>query len=213
MVGNIRSLLLDLSDVDELKKIVTEELDSGMHPLAIVNILNETLNGVGVRYERGDMFLSELMMIGYLASEVTELLRPHLVEAKIETLGKVVFGTVGGDIHDIGKNIVIMMLQSAGFKVIDLGVDVSAKRFIESVKVECPDALCMSALLTSTMHNMRSVIESLDKAGLRSDVKVIVGGRPITLEFARKIGADGYAEDAVKAVRVIKGLIRIKEDY
>lgn len=213
MVGNIRSLLLDLSDVDELKKIVTEELESGMHPLAIVNILNETLNGVGVRYERGDMFLSELMMIGYLASEVTELLRPHLVEAKIETLGKVVFGTVGGDIHDIGKNIVIMMLQSAGFKVIDLGVDVSAKRFIESVKEECPDALCMSALLTSTMHNMRSVIESLDKAGLRSDVKVIVGGRPITLEFAREIGADGYAEDAVKAVRVIKGLIRIKEDY
>lgn len=210
---NIKSLLLNLSNVDELKKTVNDDLESGIHPLDIVNVLNETLYDVGVRYERGDLFLSELMFIGYLASEVTELLRPSLADAEIETSGKVVVGTVSGDIHDIGKNIVNMVLQSAGFEVVDLGVDVSAERFIESVKEECPDILCLSALLTSTMHEMKLVIDALDKAGIRSDVKVVVGGRPTTLEFAREIGADGYAEDAVKAVMVVKGLIGIKEDY
>ncbi|NIQ33977.1 MAG: cobalamin-binding protein [Nitrososphaeria archaeon] len=209
---NIKSLLLNLSNVDELKKTVKEELDSGTNPLKIINVLNETLYEVGERYEKGDLFLSELMMIGFLSSKVTDLLRPHLVEAKIETLGKVVFGTVSGDIHDIGKNIVIMMFQSAGLEVIDLGVDVSVERFVESVREEDPDVLCMSALLTTTMHNMKSVIDALDGAGLRHDVRVMIGGRPITLEFSREIGADGYAEDAVKAVRVIKVLMGMKED-
>lgn len=207
MIEDIRNLLLELSDVEGLKKTVSETLESGVDPRAVIDVLNETLNEVGEKYERGDLFLSELMMIGYLASEVTALLKPHLVAAELETRGKIVFGTVSGDIHDIGKNIVIMMLQSAGFEVVDLGVDVSAERFIEAVERENPDVLCMSALLTSTMHEMRIVIDSLERVGLRSVVKVMVGGRPITEAFASEIGADGHAEDAVKAVGVIKELV------
>jgi 5-methyltetrahydrofolate--homocysteine methyltransferase len=196
-----------MADIDELKKTVNAELESGTDPLAIVKTLNEALYEVGERYEQGDLFLSELMMIGYLASEVTSVLKPHMVGEGRETGSKIVFGTVKGDIHDIGKNVVIMMLQSAGFEVIDLGVDVSTERFVESVINHDPDVLCMSSLLTSTMNEMRKVIDALDKAGLRGDVKVIVGGRPITEKFAQEVGAEGHARDAINAVRVIRQLV------
>ena len=196
-----------MADIDELKKTVNTKLESGTDPLAIVKTLNEALYEVGERYERGDLFLSELMMIGYLASEVTNVLKPHMVGEGRETGSKIVFGTVKGDIHDIGKNVVIMMLQSAGFEVIDLGVDVSSERFVESVKNNDPDVLCMSSLLTSTMNEMRKVIDALDKAGLRGDVQVVVGGRPITEKFAQGVGADGHAKDAINAVRVIRELV------
>ena len=196
-----------MADIDELKKTVNAELESGTDPLAIVKTLNEALYEVGERYEQGDLFLSELMMIGYLASEVTSVLKPHMVGEGRETGSKIVFGTVKGDIHDIGKNVVIMMLQSAGFEVVDLGVDVSTERFVESVINNDPDVLCMSSLLTSTMNEMRKVIDALDKAGLRGDVKVIVGGRPITEKFAQEVGAEGHARDAINAVRVIRQLV------
>lgn len=207
MNEDVKSLLLNIADIDELKKTVNAELESGTEPLAIVNALNEALYEVGERYEQGDLFLSELMMIGYLASEVTNVLKPHMVGEGRETGSKIVFGTVKGDIHDIGKNVVIMMLQSAGFEVIDLGVDVSSERFVESVKNNGPDVLCMSSLLTSTMNEMRKVIEALDKAGLRGDVQVVVGGRPITEKFAQEVGAEGHARDAISAVRVIRELV------
>ncbi len=196
-----------MADIDELKKTVNAELESGTDPLAVVKALNEALYEVGERYERGDLFLSELMMIGYLASEVTNVLKPHMVGEGRETGSKIVFGTVKGDIHDIGKNVVIMMLQSAGFEVIDLGVDISSEKFVESVKNNGPDVLCMSSLLTSTMNEMRKVIEALDKAGLRGDVQVVVGGRPITKKFAQEVGAEGHARDAISAVRVIRELV------
>ena len=207
MNEDVKSLLLNMADIDELKKTVNGELESGTDPLAIVKALNEALYEVGERYEQGDLFLSELMMIGYLASEVTNVLKPHMVGEGRETGSKVVFGTVKGDIHDIGKNVVIMMLQSAGFEVIDLGVDVSSESFVESVKNNGPDVLCMSSLLTSTMNEMRKVIEDLSKAGLRGDVKVVVGGRPITEKFAQDVGAEGHARDAISAVRVIRELV------
>ena len=207
MNEDVKSLLLNIADIDELKKTVNAELESGTEPLAIVNALNEALYEVGERYEQGDLFLSELMMIGYLTSEVTNVLKPHMVGEGRETGSKIVFGTVKGDIHDIGKNVVIMMLQSAGFEVIDLGVDVSSERFVESVKNNGPDVLCMSSLLTSTMNEMRKVIEALDKAGLRGDVQVVVGGRPITEKFAQEVGAEGHARDAISAVRVIRELV------
>lgn len=205
--AHIRKLLLDLSPVEQLRKVVNGKLESGVEPLDMIAILNDILSEVGEGYEKGDVFLSELMMIGYLAKEVTSLLKPYIVEAELETSGRIVFGTVSGDIHDIGKNIVIMMLQSASFSVVDLGVDVSAERFVEAVMEEEPDVLCLSALLTSTMHEMRNVIESLENNGLRNDLKVVVGGRPITEEFAGEIGADGYALDAVKTVKVVKELV------
>ena len=207
MLEDIKGLLLELADAERLKEAVNEVLESGADPLDVVGILNRTLYEVGERYERGDLFLSELMMIGYLAREVTAILRPHLVGAVVGRLGKIVFGTVRGDVHDIGKNIVIMMLQSAGFEVVDLGVDVPVEQLVGAVEKERPDVLCMSALLTSTMGEMGVVIEALEEAGLRRDVKVVVGGRPVTETFAGEIGADGFAVDAVKAVRVIRGLV------
>ena len=207
MNEDIKSLLLNLVDIDDLKKTVNTDLESGTDPLFIINILNEALDEVGEMYEQGDLFLSDLMMIGYLASEVTNILKPHMVEEGKETRSKIVFGTVKGDIHDIGKNVVIMMLQSARFEVIDLGVDVSSERFVESVKNNDPDVLCMSSLLTSTINEMRKVITALEEAGLRSDVQVVVGGRPITEKFAQEVGADGYAKDATNAARVIRELV------
>lgn len=207
MLEDIKGLLLELADAERLKEAVNEVLDSGAGPLDVVGILNRTLYEVGERYERGDLFLSELMMVGYLAREVTAILRPHMVGAVVGRLGKIVFGTVRGDVHDIGKNIVIMMLQSAGFEVVDLGVDVSVEQLVGAVEKERPDVLCMSALLTSTMGEMGVVIGALEEAGLRRDVKVVVGGRPVTETFAVEIGADGFAVDAVKAVRVIRGLV------
>jgi 5-methyltetrahydrofolate--homocysteine methyltransferase len=200
----LKFLLLDMADIDELKKTVNAELESGTDPIDIIKTLNEALYEVGERYELGDLFLSELMMIGYLASEVTNMLKPHMVGEGKKTRSKIVFGTVKGDIHDIGKNVVIMMLQSAGLEVIDLGVDVTSERFVESVKNNAPDVLCMSSLLTSTMSEMGKVIAALDKEGLRGDVQVIVGGRPITKKFAQEIGADGHANDAINAVKVIR---------
>jgi len=207
MLDDVKSLILELSDVEEIKRAVLDKLELGMEPTKIIEALNLTLNEVGEKYEKGDLFLSELMMIGFLASEITNLLKPHLVGSDLEAHGKVVIGTVRGDVHDIGKNIVIMMLQSAGYDVVDLGIDVSAERFVEAVKKEKPVVLGMSALLTSTMNEMETVLDSLEKAGFRSSVLVIIGGRPVTDEFSNEIGADGYAEDAVKAVRVIKELM------
>lgn len=207
MLDDVKSLILELSDVEEIKRAVMDKLESGIEPTKIIDALNLTLNEVGEKYGNGDLFLSELMMVGYLASEITNLLKPHLVGSDLEVHGKIVIGTVSGDVHDIGKNIVIMMLQSAGYDVVDLGIDVSAERFVEAVKRERPVVLGMSALLTSTMNEMETVVDSLEKAGLRSSVWVIIGGRPITGEFSHEIGADGYAEDAVKAVRVIKELM------
>jgi methylmalonyl-CoA mutase cobalamin-binding domain/chain len=183
-------------------------LEKGVKPLRVLDALNETLEEVGRRYERGELFLSHLIMIGYLAKEVSEFLRPCIAgEERGGEIGKVVIGTVRGDIHDIGKNIVIMMLEAAGFEVVDLGVDVPPERFIETVRREKPDILGMSALLTSTMEEMRVVIEALERSGLRDEVKVIVGGRPLTEEYAMEIGADGYAGDSVKAIRVAMELL------
>jgi methylmalonyl-CoA mutase cobalamin-binding domain/chain len=145
-------------------------------------------------------------MIGYLANEVTTIVKPHLPRSRQKPKGKILVGTVKGDIHDIGKNIVVMMLQADGWEVVDLGVDVPPERFVEAVSCEKPDALGLSALLTSTMMEMRTVLEALRKSGLKSKVKVVVGGRPVTKQFADEIGADGFAEDSVKAIRVLSEL-------
>lgn len=204
---DVRKLVLDMADVDDLKKAILQKLESGVDPTAIIDVLSRTLEEVGEKYEQGEFFLSELIMAGYLASEVSKLLKPYLTKAERKALGKLVIGTVKGDIHDIGKNIVIMMLEAAGFEVIDLGVDVSVDRFIEAVKKFRPDILGMSALLTSTISQVREVVSALEDAGLRRKVKVIVGGRPITRGFAVEIGADGYAEDSVKAIKLVKQLL------
>jgi len=210
MLDDIQTLILDMVDVEKLKRVINEHLASDVDPLHIVDVLRQTLEAVGEKYEQGEFFLSELIMTGYLASEVANLLKPHLLKGQRTSLGTVVIGTVKGDVHDIGKNIVVMMLDAAGFEVIDLGVDVPTERFVEAVQTMKPDVLGISALLTSTIDRVKDVVDALETNGLRDKVKVIAGGRPITRAFTEEIGADGYAEDSVKAIRLVKDLIQGK---
>ena len=203
----IKDLIIRVSDVEEIKETVDRTLKSGVDPLEILNTLNQALDEVGRRYEKGEYFLSELIMAGVLSTEVTNLLEPHLIRSRRRSLGKVVIGTVRGDIHDIGKNILVMMLRSAGFDVVDLGVDVPAENFANAIEEKQANILGLSALLTSSMDEMKKVIETVEKRGLRNRVKIVVGGRPLTREFAKEIGADGYAKDAVEGVKVIKDLV------
>jgi 5-methyltetrahydrofolate--homocysteine methyltransferase len=135
------------------------------------------------------------------------LLKPHLVEANVQSTGKVVLGTVKGDLHDIGKNLVAMMLEGAAFEIVDLGADVPPEKFVDAVQSSGAQIVAMSALLTTTMPNMKTTIEALESAGLRNKVKVIIGGAPITDAYAKQIGADGYASDASRAVTLAKALM------
>jgi methylmalonyl-CoA mutase cobalamin-binding domain/chain len=207
-LASIKDAILQMKDVEEVKKCVNDELKSGLEPIKIVNELAETLLKVGEKYENGEYFLSELMMAGILATEVINLLEPYLAkDQESETKMKIVIGTVKGDIHDIGKNIVIMMLRAVGFQVLDLGVDVSVEKFMDSIRNERPKVLGMSALLTSTINEMKIVIDALENEGLRESVKIIIGGRPVSEEFAQEIGADGYGRDSVDAIKVVKKFV------
>ena len=210
-LNEFKDLIIRISSIEEVKEVVSRALKLGVDPSKVLNVLNEALDEVGRRYEGSEYFLSELVMAGVLAMEVTSMLEPYLVKAGIRPLGRVVIGTVRGDIHDIGKNIVIMMLRAAGFDVVDLGVDVPAERFVHAISGEGAAVLGMSALLTSTVDEMRSVIEAVKKRGLRNGLVIIVGGRPVTKKFSKEIGADGYARDAVEAVRIVKKLLGIVE--
>jgi methylmalonyl-CoA mutase cobalamin-binding domain/chain len=194
-----------MAEPDAVKREVEKALSLGADPREVLDAMVEALEEVGGRYERGEAFLSELLMAGLLATEVVNTLKPHWRGRDAVGL-KVVMGTVKGDVHDIGKNIVIMMLQAAGFEVVDLGVDVSAERFAEAVEKETPAVLGLSALLSSTVPEMKNVIDLLKKRGLRSRVKVVVGGRPVDEAVAREMGADGYGVNAVEAVKVVKRL-------
>jgi methylmalonyl-CoA mutase cobalamin-binding domain/chain len=197
----IRSITeLDLNNTVNLCKAA---LEKGF-VMETLNSLTEGMDEIGRRYENGEYFLAELMAAGELMKVVIQMIKPYIIESGVQ-LGRarMIIGTVEGDIHDIGKNLVITIVSALGLDIIDLGVDVPAERFINSVKQYKPEILGMSALLTTTMPQMRRVIELLEKTGLRDTVKVIIGGRPVTREFAAEIGADAYAEDAFKARKVI----------
>ena len=186
---------------------VKKALENKISPIEIVSkSIVEGMSIVGEKFEKGEYFLSELIVAGEIGKEITKLLDPYLKaeETRLEKLGRVVIGTVRGDLHDIGKNIVAMMLEAAGFEVIDLGADVPPEKFVEAVKEHDANIVAMSALLTVTMPEMKNVIDELKKAGLRDKVKVIVGGAPVTEEYAKSIGADGYGETAVEGVRICK---------
>jgi len=179
-----------------------------------VEILNKGLvagmNIVGERFKNNEIFIPEVLVSAKAMKGGMELVRPLLAEADIESRGKVVIGTVKGDLHDIGKNIVAMLLEGAGFEVKDLGTDVSKEKFLEVVKKERAHVLGMSALLTTTMTYMREVIKATEEANLRKKVKIIIGGAPITQSYADEIKADGYAPDAASAVDLVKSLLDIK---
>lgn len=191
-----------------VKDLVKSLLDSGKDPLEIINEgLIAGMNIVGTRFKNGEMFVPEVLMSARAMSAGLDIVKPLIAETDMPSIGKVVIATVKGDLHDIGKNLVAMMLESAGFTVINLGVDVSPEKFAEAVKEHNADIVAMSALLTTTMLAMKDTIDVLKEQGLRDKVKVIVGGAPISQDFADEIGADGYAPDAASATELCKKLI------
>jgi 5-methyltetrahydrofolate--homocysteine methyltransferase len=172
-------------------------IEHGVDPLSIINEgLIPGMNTVGVLFKKGDMYVPEVMRCAKAMSEGVDLVRPYIADADIPTRGTVVIGTVRGDLHDIGKNLVVMMLESQGFQVIDLGVNITPEQFVDAVVKHQPKVVGMSALLTTTMPGMSETIKALENANLRDKVKVMIGGAPVTLAFANQIGADGYASDA-----------------
>jgi 5-methyltetrahydrofolate--homocysteine methyltransferase len=183
-------------------------LENGMAPETMLfDALIPSLEEVGARFERGDFFVPEMLIAGKAMSGALEILRPLLAETGAETVGTFLMGTVKGDVHDIGKNLVNIMLEGAGFHVIDLGVQVAPEKFIEAIQQHKPDIVGFSAFLTTTMPMFKANINALQKAGLRDQVIVMVGGAPVTQEYADAVGADGYAPDASATVKRAKELM------
>ena len=191
----------------DIEELVQSSLDSGNDPQELFNAMNAGLEQCGKLFEKKEFFLTDLMMAGETFTKGMEILEPHLAQTSIDSAGKVLLGTVAGDIHNIGKNLVGFLLKSAGFEVIDIGTDIDTKRFIQAVKEHQPGVLGMSALLTTTMQGMEDVIKAMDEEGLRKKTKVIIGGGPVSKHFAEQIGADAYASDAVEGVNKIKELL------
>jgi corrinoid protein of di/trimethylamine methyltransferase len=188
--------------------ITKEALDAGADPLEIVNAhMIPAMDEAGKRFECEDFFVPELLLAARAMKGSLELIRPLLAARGDEPVGRVVIGTVKGDLHDIGKNLVASMLEGGGFEVLDLGADVSADRFVQAVRDRNPDLICLSALLTVTMPSMKTTIQALKDAGVRGNVKVLVGGAPVTEEWAMNIGADGYGASAATAVSVARRLL------
>ncbi len=191
--------------VDKAAPLVHSALDQGLAPKDILdNGLIVGMTEVGVRFKRGDMFVPEVLMAAKTMQAGMEILRPLLAAAGSKMAGKIVMGTVKGDLHDIGKNLVSMMCEGAGFEVIDLGFNVPPEAIIEAVKKHKPEIVGMSALLTTTMRAMGHTIKALEEAGLRDSVKVMVGGAPVDAAFAERIGADGYGSNAVAGAETAK---------
>lgn len=162
---------------------------------------------VGRRFEEGDYFVPELLIAAHAMQAGLASLKPHLQQGELKAAGTVVIGTVKGDLHDIGKNLVAMMLEGAGFEVIDLGADVPPEKFVDAVRTNGAQIVAMSALLTTTMPNMKATLDALQAAGIRQQVKVMVGGAPVTDSYASQIGADGFAPDASRAVHLARSLL------
>jgi 5-methyltetrahydrofolate--homocysteine methyltransferase len=195
-------------DIPGAPGLVKQALDAGLAPETILNDgMIAAMAEVGARYECGDIYVAEMFISAKTLQAALNVLRPHLRSANVQAKGKVVVGTVKGDMHDIGKNLVAMMLEGAGFDVLDLGSDVHPSKFVEAVSASQPDVIALSALLTTTMPSMKSTIDALAAAGLRDSVKVMVGGAPVNQEYADAIGADGYAQDASQAAALAKSLI------
>jgi 5-methyltetrahydrofolate--homocysteine methyltransferase len=192
----------------EARKKTNEAIQAHYEPGLILDTMIQAMQQVGKLYEQGDYYVPEMLIAARAMQESMDILRPHLQGAAIQPVGVAMIGTVKGDVHDIGKNLVAMMLEGLGFKVIDLGMDVSIKYFVEAVDKYQPDIVAMSALLTTTMPYMKQVIEALKEAGKRDYIKIIIGGAPINEAYARKIGADGYAPDASSAARLALELLK-----
>jgi methylmalonyl-CoA mutase cobalamin-binding domain/chain len=197
-----------VGNAPEVLALTNQGLAEGLGPESILfDALIPSLEEVGARFERGDFFVPEMLIAGKAMAGALEVLRPLLAQTGAETVGKFVMGTVKGDVHDIGKNLVNIMLEGAGFEVIDLGVQVPPEKFIAAIEEHAPDIVGFSAFLTTTMPMFKANMNALEKAGLRDKVIVLVGGAPVTQEYADAVGADGYAADASQAVKLAKELI------
>jgi 5-methyltetrahydrofolate--homocysteine methyltransferase len=195
-------------NVDDMVDLTEDALDEGLEAGKILNEgLMTGMDHVGVEFKAGNMFVPEVLRSAKAMQASMDILRPLLAESGVEMVGKVLLGTVKGDLHDIGKNLVGMMCEGAGFDVHDLGKDISPEGFIEAIKEYGPDVVGMSALLTTTMRAMENTIKALEEAGLRDQVKIMVGGAPVTQAFADQIGADGYASNAASASDLAKKLV------
>jgi len=197
-------------DSEKVSEETKELIDKGANPIDVTNAFAAVLREIGKRYERGELYLVELLAAGESARKaITDIVEPKLKQlgVKRETIGRVLLGTVEGDIHDIGKNIVAALLSSAGFEIIDLGKDVSTEKFVEAVKESKPHIVGMSALMTTSMIKQRDIVEALKKENLRGEVKVVVGGAPTSQEWAEEIGSDAYGADAIEALKICKSLV------
>ena len=208
-LSKLKTAIID-GNAPQSKELTQKALQDKMSP---ENVLKDGLiaamQEVGDRFEKGEFFVPEMLISARAMKEGMAILKPLLQQQGVKAIGKVVIGTVKGDLHDIGKNLVGMMLEGAGFEVIDLGTDVSPEKFIQAIKDHGANLVGLSALLTTTMLSMKSIIAAMQTAGLRAKAKVIIGGAPVTEAFAREIGADGYGQDASHAVRVAKQLLAI----
>ena len=197
-------------DPEGTKELTQNALDDGIEAEEILNEgLIPAMDKVGDEYESGDRYVPEMLLSAEAMKEAMKLLRPKLAESGVKPTGTIVIGTVEGDLHDIGQNLVAMMLEGAGFDVINLGTETPAEEFVEAVKEKDVNLLGMSALLTTTMTHMPEVIEALEEAGVRDKVKIIIGGAPVSQDYAEEIGADGYAPDAASASKVAKKMIGV----
>jgi 5-methyltetrahydrofolate--homocysteine methyltransferase len=195
-------------NVARVKELTQKAVDEGMAPTEIINQgLIMGMSVVGARFKAGEMFVPEVLMAARAMNGGLEIVKPLITEGDIPTMGKVVIGTVKGDLHDIGKNLVAMMMESGGFSVVNIGVDIAPEKFAAAVKEHKPQVVALSALLTTTMLAMKDTIEVLKEEGLRDSVKVIIGGAPVTQQFADEIGANGYAPDAASATDLAKKLL------
>jgi corrinoid protein of di/trimethylamine methyltransferase len=193
----------------KMVKVETQKaLDAGAEPLALIaDIMIPAMDEVGKRFAEEEYFVPELLLSGRAMKGAMALLRPLIVASGEKLSAKVVIGTVKGDLHDIGKNLVASMLEGSGFDVIDLGIDVAPEKFVAAVSEQHPQVVCMSALLTVTMPSMKATIDALKAAGLRNKVKVLIGGAPVTMQYANEIGADGYSDNASAAVALVRTLL------
>jgi len=193
---------------DNTVAAIEQALSDGMSPGDIIqNGLIEAMGVVGEKFKSNEIYVPEMLIAARAMKAGLAKLKPLMVEGDVKALATVVLGTVKGDLHDIGKNLVGIMMEGAGMQVFDVGVDISPEKFVEAVKEKKPQFLGMSALLTTTMPGMKATLEALEEAGVRGDVKVLVGGAPVTQKFADEIGADGYAENAAEVVDRIKAML------
>jgi len=200
--------LVESGNLEEVESTTREALAQGISAKEVLNqALLPAMDRVGLLFGEGNLYIPEVIRSAQAMHVSLDVLHPMFEEAEVKMTGEVVIGTVAGDLHDIGKNLVRLMLEGAGFEVVDLGVDIKPEEFVGAVQKHRPQVLCLSALLTTTMRNMEGTVDAIHRAGLRDSVRIIVGGAPVTREFALEIGADDYGADASEAVRKVKALV------